>query len=120
MKPKYADLRHRFFTAKTFRDRHQVVGEICLVAERRNMPLDQFVRLHIGIPVTIEVFDLKLAMARRDIVGAPGPKKIAFQLARWRKRLARGKTYNERGTTTRASGGRGRGCGDGRRAKETP
>ncbi len=84
------------------------------------MPLDQFVRRFISTKLADEIFDLKKAIDKRDSLSAPGTRQIAFQLARWRKRLARGKTYNERGTTTRASGGRGRGCGDGRRAKETP
>ncbi len=84
------------------------------------MPLDQFVRRFISTRLADEIFDLKKAIAKRDSLSAPGTRQVAFQLARWRERLARGKTYNERGTTTRASGGRGRGCGDGRRAKETP
>jgi argininosuccinate lyase len=31
------------------------------------------------------IFDLKEAMARRGLTGAPGPTEVAKQLARWRK-----------------------------------
>jgi hypothetical protein len=34
------------------------------------------------------VFNLKRAMERRNLVGAPGTKEVAKQLARWQKMLA--------------------------------
>ena len=33
----------------------------------------------------LKVFDLKHAMAQRNILGAPGTKEVRKQLARWRK-----------------------------------
>jgi argininosuccinate lyase len=35
-----------------------------------------------------EVFDLKTAMAKRNLTGAPGTKEVAKQLARWREQLS--------------------------------
>ncbi len=34
------------------------------------------------------VFDLKTAMAKRKVLGAPGTKDVAKQLARWREQLS--------------------------------
>jgi hypothetical protein len=34
------------------------------------------------------VFDLKRAMAKRNLTGAPGTKEVAKQLARWREQLS--------------------------------
>jgi argininosuccinate lyase len=36
----------------------------------------------------LAVFDLQRAMAKRNIVGAPGTKEVAKQLARWREQLS--------------------------------
>ena len=36
----------------------------------------------------VSVFDLKRAMSRRNILGAPGTKELAKQLARWRALLS--------------------------------
>ncbi len=35
-----------------------------------------------------KVFDLKTAMAKRNLTGAPGTKEVAKQLARWREQLS--------------------------------
>ena len=34
---------------------------------------------------TPRVFDLKAALARRQLIGAPGTKEVGKQLARWKK-----------------------------------
>jgi argininosuccinate lyase len=34
------------------------------------------------------VFNLKTAMAKRNLIGAPGTKEVAKQLARWREQLS--------------------------------
>jgi hypothetical protein len=34
------------------------------------------------------VFDLKRAMARRNLTGAPGTKEVGKQLLRWREQLS--------------------------------
>jgi argininosuccinate lyase len=36
---------------------------------------------------TLAVFELKAAMERRSLVGAPGTREVRAQLARWRKLL---------------------------------
>ena len=36
----------------------------------------------------LAVFDLKKAMAQRNLTGAPGTKEVAKQLARWREQLS--------------------------------
>jgi argininosuccinate lyase len=35
-----------------------------------------------------EIFNLKAAMAKRNLTGAPGTKEVAKQLARWREQLS--------------------------------
>jgi len=34
------------------------------------------------------VFNLQRAMAKRNLIGAPGTKEVAKQLARWRQQLS--------------------------------
>jgi argininosuccinate lyase len=36
----------------------------------------------------MDVFELKSAMSKRNITGAPGTKEVAKQLARWREQLS--------------------------------
>ena len=36
----------------------------------------------------MNVFNLKTAMAKRNLTGASGTKEVAKQLARWRKNLS--------------------------------
>jgi len=78
-----------------FRQAHQIVGAAVAAAARLGRPLDQLTpqqwqeiapAFEGGV---LEVFDLKKAMARRNLAGAPGPQQVARQLARWRKILAR-------------------------------
>ena len=77
-----------------FRQAHHVVGAVVALAEKSGRPLNelsvaqlQSVDSHFGRDA-LGVFNLKQAMARRNIPGAPGTNEIAKQLARWRKRLA--------------------------------
>ena len=35
----------------------------------------------------LKCFDARRSLARRDITGAPGPKQVRRQLARWEKAL---------------------------------
>jgi argininosuccinate lyase len=35
-----------------------------------------------------EIFDLQRAMSKRNLIGAPGTKEVAKQLAHWRKQLS--------------------------------
>ena len=78
-----------------FRHAHDVVGLVVRSAEKSGTPLNQlgFAALH-AIDAHFEkdvlaVFDLKKAMALRDLVGAPGTKQVIRQIARWKKQLGR-------------------------------
>jgi len=77
-----------------FRQAHHVVGSVVALAEASGQPLN---KLSLGELQSVDktfrrdaldVFDLKRAMARRDMTGAPGTKEVARQLARWRKQLS--------------------------------
>jgi argininosuccinate lyase len=76
-----------------FRQAHHVVGAVVALAENTGKPLDrlsladfQGVDKHFG-PDVRSVFDLKKAMARRKLTGAPGTSEVKKQLARWKKQL---------------------------------
>jgi len=76
-----------------FRQAHHVVGAVVALAENTGKPLDrlsladfQAVDQHFG-PDVRSVFDLKKAMSRRKLTGAPGTNEVKKQLARWRKQL---------------------------------
>jgi argininosuccinate lyase len=70
------------------------VGAAVAAAVKLGRPLDQLTpkQWQEIDPVfkgeVLEVFDLKKAVARRNIVGAPGPQQVARQLVRWRKILS--------------------------------
>jgi argininosuccinate lyase len=77
-----------------FRQAHHVVGSVVAFAEKSNKLLSQLstaelqsVDKHFGRDAR-SVFDLKRAMSRRNILGAPGTKELAKQLARWRALLS--------------------------------
>ena len=76
-----------------FRAAHHVVGAVVALAEQTGKPLNQLtlsqlqtVDKHFGRDA-LGVFNLKRAMERRNITGAPGTKEVAKQLASWQKRL---------------------------------
>jgi argininosuccinate lyase len=80
-----------------FRQAHHVVGVIVARAEQSARPLYQLtlaefqeVDKNFGRDVT-EVFQLRKAMARRRITGAPGTAEVRRQLVRWKKRLVPGR-----------------------------
>ena len=77
-----------------FRQAHHVVGAVVALAEKTGKTLNQ---LKLAELQTIDktfgrdalsVFNLKTAMAKRNITGAPGTKEVAKQLARWREQLS--------------------------------
>jgi argininosuccinate lyase len=81
-----------------FRPAHHVVGAVVALAEKTGKPLNQLTlaELQSVDPVTgtkffgrdaLGVFNLKTAMAKRNLTGAPGTKEVAKQLARWREIL---------------------------------
>jgi argininosuccinate lyase len=77
-----------------FRQAHQLVGAAVAAAAKLGRPLDQLTpeQWQAIDPVfeseVLEVFDLKKALARRNLAGAPGPQQVARQLLRWRKILS--------------------------------
>lgn len=82
-----------------FRQAHHVVGAVVALAEKLGKPLNRLTlaELQSVDPVTgttffgrdaLAVFDLKRAMAKRQLIGAPGTKEVAKQLMRWREQLS--------------------------------
>ena len=76
-----------------FRIAHHVVGAVVKLAESHGRKLNelslgdlQSIDAHFDEDA-LEVFDLKKAMAQRNLTGAPGPREVERQLARWRKVL---------------------------------
>ena len=77
-----------------FRQAHHVVGAVVALAEKMNKPLNQLTLAELQTADTnfrrdaLGVFNLKTAMAKRNLTGAPGTKEVAKQLARWREQLS--------------------------------
>lgn len=76
-----------------FRQAHHLVGRVVALAEKEGTPLSQ---LPLAVLQSIDpafdasaldVFDLKKALARRTLPGAPGTKEVKRQLQRWQKAL---------------------------------
>ena len=77
-----------------FRQAHHVVGAVVALAEETGKRLNQLtpdelrsVDKNFGADA-LKVFDLKHAMAQRNVTGAPGTKEVQKQLARWKKLLS--------------------------------
>jgi argininosuccinate lyase len=77
-----------------FRPAHHVVGAVVALAEKTGKPLNQLTLAELqSVNPTfgrdaLGVFNLKTAMAKRNLTGAPGTKEVAKQLARWREQLS--------------------------------
>ena len=77
-----------------FRQAHHVVGAVVALAEKTGKPLNQLTLAELqSVDKTfgrdaLGVFNLKTAMAKRNLTGAPGTKEVAKQLARWREQLS--------------------------------
>jgi argininosuccinate lyase len=73
-----------------FRQAHHIVGSVVALAEQTGKLLSQLSLAELrSVDATFDrgalrVFDLKRAMAKRNLVGAPGTKELVKQLARWR------------------------------------
>jgi argininosuccinate lyase len=76
-----------------FREAHHAVGAVVALAERLGKPLDQLTLEEFRsvdkkfAADALRIFDLRAALARREIIGAPGPKQVRQQLERWSKAL---------------------------------
>jgi argininosuccinate lyase len=80
-----------------FREAHQAVGAAAAFAARAGRPLATLAPAEwrgfhprFGRDV-VEVFDPERSLARRELTGAPGPRQVARQIARWEKALGRGR-----------------------------
>ena len=77
-----------------FRKAHHVVGAVVALAEKSGNALNELTLAELqSVNPTfgrdaMNVFNLKNAMAKRNLTGAPGTKEVAKQLARWRKQLS--------------------------------
>ena len=77
-----------------FRQAHHVVGVVVALAEKTSKPLNRLTlaELQAVNPTfgrdALGVFNLKTALAKRNLTGAPGTKEVAKQLARWREQLS--------------------------------
>jgi argininosuccinate lyase len=77
-----------------FRQAHHLVGAAVGLAERERKPLDQLTAKELQSidknfgEDTREIFDLRKAMDRRNLPGAPGTDQVKRQLARWNGILA--------------------------------
>jgi argininosuccinate lyase len=74
-----------------FRQAHHLVGAVVALAEGTGKPLNRLTLEELQSVDqrfsgdALRVFDVKHAMAQRNILGAPGTKEVGRQLARWRK-----------------------------------
>ncbi len=79
---------------RPFRQAHHVVGAVVALAEKLGKPLNRLTLAELQLVDKIfgrdalGVFDLQRAMAKRNLIGAPGTKEVAKQLARWREQLS--------------------------------
>ena len=77
-----------------FREAHHAVGKLVLLSEKLGRAIDQLTpeEYHSVHPrfgsYVLQLFDVKLAMDRRNLIGAPGRKELRRQLKRWSERLA--------------------------------
>jgi argininosuccinate lyase len=77
-----------------FRQAHHLVGAVVALAEKTGKPLNKLSLAELkSVDKTfgrdaLGVFDLKRAMAKRNLTGAPGTKEVARQLAHWREELS--------------------------------
>ncbi len=80
-----------------FRHAHHAVGSLVALAERLGKRLDALTLAELRSidkrfdADALRTFDLKRALARRKLTGAPGTSEVRKQLARWRKLLTPGR-----------------------------
>ncbi len=69
-----------------FREAHHAVGGLVAESERTGEKLPQLAAKKYGVEAA-KVFDVRRALAARKMVGAPSPKQVQAQIARWKKAL---------------------------------
>jgi argininosuccinate lyase len=76
-----------------FRQAHHTVGAVVALAERLGKALNKLTLAELRsveprfAADALKVFDLRQALARRNLAGAPGTKEVSRQLARWLRHL---------------------------------
>ena len=77
-----------------FRQAHHAVGAVVALAERKKKKLNELTLADLkSVDKTfgndvMAVFNLEKAMAKRNVVGAPGTSEVKRQIARWQKQLS--------------------------------
>jgi len=69
-----------------FRDAHHAVGALVAESEKTHTSLPKLAAKKYG-PAAGKVFDVRHALAARTIIGAPSPKNVRAQIARWKRFL---------------------------------
>ncbi len=69
-----------------FREAHHAVGALVAEVEKTGTPLPKLAAQKYGAAAG-KVFDLRRALAARQATGAPAPRNVAAQIARWKKLL---------------------------------
>jgi argininosuccinate lyase len=69
-----------------FRQAHHAVGSLVTESEKAGVSLLKLAAKKYGAAAA-KVFDVRRALAARNIYGAPSPKQVSAQLARWKERL---------------------------------
>jgi argininosuccinate lyase len=78
-----------------FRKAHHAVGAVVALAEKAGKPLsevtvEEFKSVDANFGEDVRgIFELRKAIAQRDLIGAPALKQVARQLARWEKLLGK-------------------------------
>jgi argininosuccinate lyase len=76
-----------------FREAHEAVGKAAALATKRGAPIARLTAadwksLHPKFERDVlRAFDARRSLRRRELPGAPGPRQVARQLARWDKAL---------------------------------
>src|SRR5205085_4802008 len=77
-----------------FREAHEIVGKLVADASEKGtrlnaIPLAELKKVSQLFDVDVtEIFDVRRSLAARRAIGAPSPKNVKKQMARWRKSLA--------------------------------
>ncbi|HVM63118.1 MAG TPA: argininosuccinate lyase [Verrucomicrobiae bacterium] len=71
-----------------FRDAHHAVGSLVSESERTHVALPKLAAKKYGLAAG-KVFDVRRALEARKAIGAPSPKNVRAQIARWKKLLGR-------------------------------
>jgi len=69
-----------------FREAHHVVGALVAESEKTGTPLPKLAGKKFG-PTAAKVFDIRQALVARKAIGAPSPRNVQAQIARWKQHL---------------------------------